>query len=129
MADNTWVRDELAKQGYTQRHLAQTWGISESAVSRWMSGQESQDLPISRGRSLSRMLKLSLDELTDRLGFGVDGYIPPPLPALVPADIKPGTINALPLGDGRSRITLYIDVPTSVASTILRAATSGMDAI
>lgn len=126
MASNKWVQDALERAGYKQRDLATAWGISEGAVSRWIHGMESQDLPLSRARALSRMLGMELDDLADRLGFG-DTPIPEPVP--MPLSPTPlGTQAFSMLGD-RCTILMHIDVPAKVGRQIIRLLTSDSDAI
>lgn len=116
--DNSWVRDALKGRGYMQRDLAQAWGVSESAVSRWMAGTEQQDLPITRARSLSRMLGISLDELVDRLGFG-SGEAPPPSTLAPPATTLPlGAINVVP-ANGKMRVQFHLTLDAETAGRLM----------
>lgn len=118
---NGWVAETLAAKGYKQRDLAMAWSVSEGAISRWMSGQERQDLPLSRARSLSRMLGIDLDELADKLGFGGDTSFPqpmivPPAPPMIPV----GTMLPVPTGGGRVRVLLHLDLSAEVAGRLLQ---------
>jgi hypothetical protein len=127
MASNVWVKDALERAGHRQRDLATAWGISEGAVSRWIHGMESQDLPMSRGRSLARMLGMTLDELADRLGFG-ETPLPEPIP--MPAGSPPlGSWTVGGAGAGRMTIMLHLDLPEKVGKQIVRLITADSDAI
>ena len=127
MATNLWVKDALERAGYKQRDLATAWSISEGAVSRWMHGMESQDLPLSRARSLSRMLGMNLDDLADRLGFG-DVPVPEPIP--MPIGSPPlGSWTVGGAGAGRMTIMLHLDLPEKVGKQIVRLITADSDAI
>jgi transcriptional regulator with XRE-family HTH domain len=125
--DHLWVKDALAQAGYMQRDLAQVWGVSEGAVSRWMHGFERQDLPISRARALSRMINMPLDELVDRLGFG-ETELPPPAPMVAGSAPKLGT-QSWSMTDERCTILLHIDVPRKVGNQIIKLITADSDSI
>jgi transcriptional regulator with XRE-family HTH domain len=126
MKDNKWVAEALLARGHKQRELAQQWGISEAAVSRWMNGTENQDLPASRVYSLSRMMGITADELIERLGLAGN------LPASPMRPVEPGTAPTLGTfqmqpHSGRIRILLHLDVPAQVGAqlvTVLAGATA-----
>lgn len=117
---HAWVVESLKSRGFNQRDLAQRWEVSEGAVSRWLSGQERQDLPLSRAVALSRMLGLDLEELASRLGFRGDnigpgpGHVPPPSTA-----VPLGTVLPMPTGHGRVRVLLHLDLTAEVAGRLV----------
>jgi hypothetical protein len=117
-----WVRDALQARGKTQRELAQAWAISEGAVSRWMAGTESKDMPLSRAVSLSRMLGMDLEELAKRLGFlGPQSATPAEILPPSRADGIPlGTVLPVPIGSGRMRVLIHLDVPAEVAGDLVK---------
>lgn len=61
-----WIRTRLTELGKSQRTLAVACGVSEAAISRFISGTEVQDPPLSRLRVLSRVLDMPLDEVITR---------------------------------------------------------------
>lgn len=117
-----WVKEALAQRGRTQRELAQAWSVSEGAVSRWMSGTERQDIPMSRAVTLSRMLGMDLEELAKRLGFLGAGTAPAAQLALqARAESVPlGTVLPMPVGQGRMRVLLHLDLPAEVAGRLVQ---------
>lgn len=117
---HAWVSEALKARGFSQRDLAQRWEVSEGAVSRWMSGQERQDLPLSRAMSLSRMLGMDLEELAARLGFkGGDTSLQVRIPTPAATNIPVGTMLPVPTGHGRVRVLLHLDLSAEVAGRML----------
>lgn len=117
---HAWVPEALRARGFNQRDLAQRWEVSEGAVSRWLSGQERQDLPMSRAMSLSRMLGIDLEELAAKLGYRGDVSFPMPMnvPA-APPNLPLGTMLPVPTGHGRVRVLLHLDLSAEVAGRLL----------
>ena len=105
-------------RGHKQREVAQLWGVSEAAVSRWMAGTEQPDLPSSRAYSLSRLLGLTCDDLIERLG--IVGNLPPQPLKPLPESALPGlgTFQIHPHA-GRARVLMHLDVPAPVASELV----------
>lgn len=62
-----WLVSALADQGYRQRDLAKAWGVNDAVVSRFV-GKGEPALSLERADTLSRMLKISVDELLTRIG-------------------------------------------------------------
>lgn len=113
-----WVRDALKQRGYRAKDLARAWGISESSTSRWFSGEEQPDLPLSRAASLAWMLGIPLDELAK--GLGVSGK--QVLPEISPQQLTgiPNSINFQLLDDGKIRLTLCRDTDPDTAMAVIK---------
>lgn len=112
-----WIKDALVARGYTQRDVAKAWGVSEPSVSRFMSGTENQDLPLSRANDLAQMLNMTLDELAKRLGFRGGQVAPPPI---VPNAAPPLNTSQLAVLDGgRLRLLLHVDIPAALAGELV----------
>src|SRR3954452_1678823 len=119
MANNSWVKGALAMRGFMQRDLAQKWGGSEGSVSRWMSGQERQDLPIGRVIALAEMLGMSLDELAGQLGFRVELTAPSNAPLAI-SELPPlGEISMIATG-GKMRVHLHLILDPDVAAELTK---------
>lgn len=113
-----WVRDALRTRGYRAKDLARAWGISESSTSRWFSGEEQPDLPLSRAVTLAFMLDITLDELAKGLGFKGKKITPPevtPLPQL-----PVNSMNLQMLDDDHVRITLCQECNATVAMKVIQ---------
>lgn len=113
---NKWVRDALKLRGYSQRDLARAWGIADPSVSRFISGEENADLPLSRAVTLASMLGITLDDLAR--GLGMKGRRVEPS---VPVDAVPafGTFSMTLQEAGIVRVTMCQDVPSAVASELV----------
>lgn len=114
---NAWVRDGLRDRGYTQRDLASAWGVTEASISRFISGQEAADPPLSRSMTLARMLGISVDDLAKGLGL-VGKQIEPTV--RTEAGLPPlGTFRMDTLEPGRIRVVIVQDVAPPVASQLV----------
>lgn len=113
---NGWVRDGLRVRGYNQRDLARAWGIAEASVSRFISGEEGQDMPLSRAISLSTMLDVSLEQVAK--GLGMTGRRIEP--AVIHENVLPpvGTFTMNVMEPGRVRIVAVQEVAPDVASRL-----------
>lgn len=114
---NGWVREGLKAKGYTQRDLARAWGVAEPSVSRFISGEEGADPPLSRAVTLAVMLGVSLEDVAR--GLGLRGRRVEPT-ILQDAGIPPvGTCKLDVLDEGRVRVVLVQDVGPDVASDLI----------
>lgn len=113
---NAWVRDALKKHGYSQRDLARAWGIADPSVSRFISGEENTDPPLSRAVTLASMLGITLDELAK--GLGLKGRRVEPS---IHVDVVPqfGTFSMTVQEPGIVRVTMCQDVPAETASELV----------
>jgi transcriptional regulator with XRE-family HTH domain len=117
-AERAWIKDRLAEQGYTQRDLARAWGISEASVTRFLQGTESSDPAFSRAVRLAEMMRISLDDLAGH--FGLKGKVPLPAPtSAAPEAPRLGTVSTTPVGGGRLRVVLHLDLPAAVAAELI----------
>lgn len=117
-ARNAWVKDGLAKRGYKQRDLARNWKVSEGSITRFISGEENQDLVTSKAVTLARMLGISLDELAK--GLGLEGKaVEPAIASAEGVSISPGTLNMEIVGGGKIRVTMSQDLPADVAAQVM----------
>jgi predicted transcriptional regulator len=67
-----WIKPALKKAGYRQRDLAEAWQVSDGAVSRFVTGHEMSDLPITRAMILAKMINMPLSKLAARLCRDID---------------------------------------------------------
>lgn len=115
---NAWIKDALSKRGYKQRDLARNWSVAEGSISRFISGEENQNLVLTKALTLSRMLGITIDDLAK--GLGLDGkVIEPEIPASEAPAVQPGTLNMEMIGNGKIRITLCQDVPADAAAQVM----------
>lgn len=115
---NSWIKDALAKRGYKQRDLARNWSVAEGSISRFISGEENQNLVLSKALTLSRMLGITVDDLAK--GLGLDGKIvEPAVPEGEAPKLAPGTLNMEMIGSGKIRLTLCQDLPADVAAQVM----------
>jgi transcriptional regulator with XRE-family HTH domain len=122
-ARNAWIKAALAKRGYKQRDLARNWSVAEGSVTRFISGEENQNLAMTKAITLSRMLGISLDDLAQ--GLGLDGKaVEPEIPAQAEASLAPGTFKTEIIGGGRVRVTFCQDLAPEVAAQIMTAIAS-----
>lgn len=117
-ADRGWVRDLLDARGYKQRDLARLWGCSEAAVSRFLAGLDSGDMPLSRAYPLSRMLGMDLEELVARMGFAGETVNLPPVSVTTGAPPLP-TYSITP-HDGRLRVLIHLDLAPEAAGDLMK---------
>lgn len=122
-AKNEWVREALTKRGYRQKDLAIAWSSQQASVSRFIQGEELQDMPLSKAVSLARMLGISIDDLAK--GLGVNGVVVEPS---VEETLKPslalGTINFSTPYPGVARIEMRKDFTPKAAQEIISIAAS-----
>lgn len=111
-----WIRDALQKRRYKAKDLARAWGISESSTSRFLSGEELQDLPLSRAVTLSDMIGITVDELAK--GMGLKGSVVVPNPTLQNIELPLNTYNMNMLGGGTVRLTFCQDLPAEKVAKI-----------
>lgn len=112
-----WIRQALTNRGYRALDLARAWGVSESSTSRFLSGVESVDPPLSRAVILSSMLGVGLDELAKGMGFKGKVVVPS-------VDVSPtlpsNSMNLHLLENGNVRLTLCQDMPADKAANIIK---------
>jgi hypothetical protein len=114
---NGWVREGLAAKGYSQRDLARAWGVAEPSVSRFISGEEGADPPLSRAVTLAVMLGITLEDVAR--GLGLRGKrIEPAVSRDVDTPVV-GTFRMDVLEEGRVRVVLCQDVAPDVASQLI----------
>jgi len=68
-AKNEWIKLGLQRRGYRQKDLAVAWSSQQASVSRFLSGEELQDPPLSKALTLCRMLGITLEEFARGLGL------------------------------------------------------------
>ena len=121
MADDkhAWVRKGLMQRRFRAKDLARAWGISESSVSRFLAGEEQQDLPLSRAVSLASMLGVSLDELASGLGFK-GRVFEPTVPVENGHTVPMGTLTVSLAGSGRVRVVLAQEMDAAIAGELLK---------
>lgn len=114
---NHWVREGLKAKGYSQRDLARAWGVAEPSVSRFISGEEGVDPPLSRAVTLAVMLGITLEDVAK--GLGLRGRRVEPTVSQE-AGIPPlGTFKMDVMGEGRVRVVLVQDVAPDVAAQLI----------
>lgn len=120
-AKNVWIKEALAKRGYKQRDLARNWSVAEGSVTRFISGEENQNLALTKALTLSKMLGITIDDLAK--GLGLDGrIIEPEVSALTaPTSLSPGSMNVEMIGGGKIRITMCQDLPADAAAHVMTA--------
>lgn len=115
-----WIKDALTRRGYRQKDLAVAWGSQQASVSRFIAGEELQDLPMSKAMVLARMLNISLDDLAKGLGFsGV--VVEPQIEAVAaPGQVPLGTVNMTTVKPGVVRLEIRKDLSVSAAQEVIR---------
>jgi plasmid maintenance system antidote protein VapI len=114
---NAWVREGLKAKGYSQRDLARAWGVAEPSVSRFVSGEEGADPPLSRAVTLAVMLGITLEDVAR--GLGLRGRRVEPTISQE-AGIPPlGTFKMDVMEPGRVRIVIVQDVTPDIASDVM----------
>lgn len=114
---NAWVRDGLKAKGYSQRDLARAWGVAEPSVSRFVSGEEGADPPLSRAVTLAVMLGITLEDVAR--GLGLRGRRVEPTIAQDVGIPPLGTFKMDVMEPGRVRIVIVQDVTPDVASDVM----------
>lgn len=123
---NAWVRDALKDRGYTQRDLARAWGVTEASISRFISGEEAVDPPLSRSLALAAMLGIAIDDLAKGLGLAGKAIVPS---VRVDAGMPPpGTFRMDMLEPGRVRVIMVQDVTPAIASQLVSVLGGGAPA-
>ena len=115
---HAWVRKGLTQRRFRAKDLARAWGISESSVSRFLAGEEQQDLPLSRAVALASMLGVSLDELAAGLGF--KGRMIEPTIPVENGSVPMGTLSVSIVGGGKVRVQFAQELDAGVAGDILK---------
>ena len=118
-AKHEWIKEGLRRRGYRQRDVAVAMGSQQSSISRFMAGEEMQDLPLSKAVPLAQMLGITIDELAKGLGFRGPA-IEPPVEALEAGAIPIGTINITTPSPGTLRIEMRKDLSFGAGQEILR---------
>ena len=117
-ARNGWIKDALQKRGYKQRDLARNWSVAEGSVSRFISGEENQNLVLSKAVTLSKMLGISVDDLAK--GLGMDGKVTQPeIPPGETPTLPPGSLTMEMIGGGKIRLTMCQDLPADAAAQVM----------
>ncbi len=120
---NSWVREGLKAKGYSQRDLARAWGVAEPSVSRFISGEEGTDPPLSRAVTLSVMLNISLEEIAT--GLGLRGRKVEPS-ITQDAGLPPvGTFKMDLVEPGKVRVVIVQEVSPDVAAKLISFANGG----
>lgn len=121
--NRTWLKEALQSKGFKQQDVAKQWGVSEGAVSRWISGQDRQDLPASRLKVVADMLGTTMDALFASIGPKGTGTPPPP-PALNDprfAGIDEAAIEVIPQPDNKVRLLFNRVVSTEQMVALMEA--------
>lgn len=115
---NAWIKEALSKRGYKQRDLARNWSVAEGSITRFISGEENQNLVLTKALTLSRMLGITVDDLAK--GLGLDGkVVEPEVPVADAQSLAPGTLNMEIIGSGKIRITMCQDLPADAAAQVM----------
>jgi|HigsolmetaAR202D_1030399.scaffolds.fasta_scaffold10330_3 Predicted transcription factor, homolog of eukaryotic MBF1 len=120
-AKHEWIREGLQRRGYRQKDLAVAWGAQQASVSRFISGEELQDLQLSKAVTLARMLGISVDELAKGLGIGTTTAIEPQIESLQAPSMPLGTVNISSPRPGVTRLEMRKDFSVQAAQKILEA--------
>ena len=118
-AKNDWIKDGLQRRGYRQKDLAVAWSSQQSSVSRFLGGEELQDLQLSKAVSLARMLGITVDDLAK--GLGLNGV-------MVEPHVEGMEVPTMPLGSmsmssprpGVTRLEMRKDFSIQAAQEIVR---------
>jgi hypothetical protein len=117
-AKNEWVREGLQRRGYRQKDVAVAWASQQATVSRFIAGEELQDLQLSKALSLSKMLGITVEELAK--GLGLSGVaIEPTIPGGEPQSIPLGTMNMSSPRPGVTRLEMRKDFSVKAAQDII----------
>jgi transcriptional regulator with XRE-family HTH domain len=114
---NGWIRDALKQHGYSQRDLARAWGIADPSVSRFISGEEGVDPPLSRAVTLATMIGISLDDLAK--GLGLKGRRVEPSVHVENTAPAVGTFSMTVQEPGVVRVLMCQDVSSETASELI----------
>ncbi|MCS0459299.1 helix-turn-helix domain-containing protein [Rhizobium favelukesii] len=117
-AKNEWVREGLQRRGYRQKDVAVAWASQQATVSRFIAGEELQDLQLSKALSLARMLGITVEELAKGLGLhGVE--VEPTVPGGETPAIPLGTMNMSSPRPGVTRLEMRKDFSVKAAQEII----------
>jgi hypothetical protein len=117
-AKNEWVREGLQRRGYRQKDVAVAWASQQATVSRFITGEELQDLALSKALSLARMLGITVEELAK--GLGLSGVaVEPSIPVSEPQSIPLGTMNMSSPRPGVTRLEMRKDFSVKAAQDII----------
>jgi predicted transcriptional regulator len=117
-AKNQWVRDGLERRGYRQKDVAVAWGSQQATVSRFIGGEELQDLQLSKALSLARMLGITVEELAK--GLGLSGVaVEPTIPGGDAPAMPLGTMNMSSPRPGVTRLEMRKDFSVKAAQDII----------
>jgi hypothetical protein len=119
MNKHEWVKDGLMRRGYRQKDVAVAWGSQQASVSRFLGGEELQDLPLSKAVPLAQMLGISIDELAKGLGFR-GPPVEPSIEATTVSATPLGTLNISTPAPGISRIEFRKDLSIGAAQELIR---------
>lgn len=114
---NGWIRDALKQHGYSQRDLARAWGIADPSVSRFISGEEGVDPPLSRAVTLATMIGITLDDLAK--GLGLKGRRIEPSVQVEHGAPAVGTFSMTVQEPGVVRVVMCQDVSSETASELV----------
>jgi hypothetical protein len=116
---NQWIRDGLERRGYRQKDVAVAWSSQQASVSRFLGGEELQDLPLSKAMSLARMLGITVEELAK--GLGITGVMVEPVVEGVSMPSMPlGSMNMSSPRPGVTRLEMRKDFSVQAAQEIIR---------
>lgn len=76
--DRTWIKQKLKDAGKSQRDLAAAWGVTEGALSSFLTKEG--DLTMKQAVSLADLLDMTLTEIAANLGL----VAPPSFPEVSP---------------------------------------------
>lgn len=113
-----WIRDGLMRRGYKQKDLAVAWGSSQATVSRFLSGEELQDLPLTKALTLARMLGITCEELGRGMGqYGQ--HVEPNVQDMRPMSVPEGTLQVSVPRPGVTRVLFHKDLSIGASQKIL----------
>ena len=117
-AKNEWIRNGLRDRGYTQKQLAVAWGSQQASVSRFLNGEELQDMQISKAVTLAKMLGITCEELAKGLGHnGVP--VEPDIEGVEVLKQPLGSMNLSSPKVGVTRIEMRKDFSVQAAQQII----------
>ena len=114
-----WIRSGLQRRGYRQKDLAVAWSSQQASVSRFLGGEELQDLPLSKALALARMLGFTVDELAK--GLGISGVtVEPQIEGTETPSMPLGSMNMSSPRAGVTRLEMRKDFSVPAAQEIIR---------
>lgn len=117
-----WVRTELEARGWTQKQLADVWGVSKTSVYRFIIGTESWDLAASKLCKLAAILEMNEGVLAGLLGLKEGATPAASRPYMrTRTEVPLGTISTH--GDGRiSRVLIHLELTPEKAGVLAASA-------